>query len=303
MKLLVTGAWKEATSHFEELQKMGFEVIWMQDERAALPLDSEKVEAIICNGLFLHHSLDCFPSLRYIQLTSAGYDRVPMGEIAERGIKIFNAKGVYSVPMAEFAICGVLQLYKQSRFFLRNQQQHRWEKHRGLLELCSKTVCIVGIGSVAKACAERFRVFGCSVLGVNIRPRPCDYFEHVYGMHELDQVLKLADIVVLAVPLTDQTRHLMNAARLRIMKPGALLVNLARGAIVDTEALLEVLDTHLGGAILDVFEKEPIDAASPLWDKDNVLITPHNSFVGDGNQERLLNVIMENLAEYCARLG
>ena len=298
MKLLVTGAWNGAQEHFETLASMGHEVIWMLDERGALPDGAQMAQAVICNGLFLHHPEAGFEELRYVQLTSAGYDRVPLAALERRGITVHNARGVYSIPMAEFALCGVLQLYKQSRFFQQNQTDRRWEKHRGILELYGKTVCILGIGSVGRECAIRFGAFGCRVLGVNIRPRPVEHFDIVYPMEELNTALAMADIVVLAIPLTDETRHLINAERFQSMKSGAVLVNLARGAVVDTTALLDALDSHLGGAVLDVFEQEPLAADSPLWTKKNVLLTPHNSFVGEHNGDRLKRIILDNLEQF-----
>ena len=298
MKLLITGAWNDAQSQFEILRQMGHEVLWMQNEHEALPDGGIDAEGIVCNGLFLTHSPEEFPALRFVQLTSAGFDRVPLEALRSRGIAVFNARGVYSIPMAEFALCGVLQIYKQSRFFLKNQDMCRWEKHRGLLELYGRTVCIVGIGSVGTACASRFRAFGCRILGVNLRPRPAEHYDEVYSFEELDAVLGHSDILVLAVPLTEQTFHLMDDRRFGAMKPGAILVNLSRGAVVDSAALLAALDSNLGGAVLDVFDQEPLPADSPLWKKDNVLLTPHNSFVGDGNRERLRRIIMENLEQF-----
>lgn len=295
MRLLITGAWNDAQAHFAELKQLGHEIIWMPDERGTLPSGSTDAEGVICNGLFLYHSLDQFPLLKFIQLTSAGFDRAPMDEIQRRKIAVFNARGVYSIPMAEFALCGVLQLYKQSLFFRRNQDRCLWEKHRGLRELHGRTVCIIGIGSVGTECARRFRAFGCGIIGVNIRPRPADQFDQVYGFDRLDEVLGESDIVVLALPLTEQTRHLMDTRRFDAMKRDAILVNLSRGQVVDTGALVNALGTTLGGAVLDVFEEEPLSAASPLWCMENVLITPHNSFVGDGNSERLYRIIINSL--------
>ena len=153
MKLLITGAWQGAKEHLDALRAMGHEVAFLQQEKEALPVDPAWVEGVICNGLFLHHPLSDFPNLRYIQLTSAGFDRVPMDEVKAGGVEIRNARGVYSVPMAEHAVWGVLSLYHQAPFFLRNQAHARWEKHRGLLELAGKTVCILGTGSVGTACA------------------------------------------------------------------------------------------------------------------------------------------------------
>lgn len=169
------------------------------------------------------------------------------------------------------------------------------EKHRGLLELAGKTVCIVGCGSVGTACAKRFRGFDCRIVGVNRSLRENACYDRMLPMEQLDEALPEADVVVLALPLTAETTHLMNRERFQKMKPGTILVNIARGGIVDTEALIQALNERLGGAVLDVFEEEPLEKDSPLWQMENVLLTPHNSFVGDGNRERLSRVIMNNL--------
>lgn len=295
MILLVTGAWSASQEQLDAIGAMGHTVVRMQDERGPMPCDYDTVEGAICNGLFLYHPLERFHSLKYIQLTSAGLDRVPMDEIDRRGIQIHNARGVYSIPMAEMALCGVLQLYKHSRFFTRNQSRNLWEKHRGLKELAGKTVCVVGCGSVGTACAQRFAAFGCRVLGVNIRPRTCMHFERVVPLEQIDETLAQSDIVVLAVPLAPETRHLMNAQRFAAMKQEAILVNLSRGALVETHCLIEALESRLGGAVLDVFEQEPLAEDSPLWNMENVIITPHNSFVGEGNGARLYRLILDNL--------
>jgi len=148
MNLLVTGAWSDGKNCIAELEAMGHTVTFMQFEKDALPCSYDWAEGVICNGLFLTHPIEQFTNLRYIQLTSAGFDRVDMDYVKSHGIEIHNARGVYSIPMAEFALCGVLQLYKQAAFFRENQRKHLWEKHRGLLELAGKNVLIVGCGSV-----------------------------------------------------------------------------------------------------------------------------------------------------------
>lgn len=297
MRMLITGAvsWEEEQK--KELQGLGHELIYIQDERIPLKeqgIRVENIEGAICNGLFLYNDIADFKNLRYIQLTSAGYDRVPMEYITEHHIEIHNARGVYSVPMAEFALCGVLQLYKQSRFFGENQKQHVWEKHREILELSGKTVCIVGCGSVGTECAKRFCAFDCHVTGIDIYPREDKNFTEMLGMEQLDTKLAESDIIVLTLPLTEETRHLMNERRLWLMKPRAVFVNIARGAVVDTEALVKAM-SRLGGAVLDVFEEEPLSKESPFWEMENVILTPHNSFVGEGNRERLQKEILKNI--------
>lgn len=293
MNLLVTGAWRQAADYIEILKEQ-HSVAFLQWETEPLPCAYEWVEGIIGNGIFLSHPIERFQNLRFIQLTSVGYDRVPMDYVREHGIEIHNAKGVYSIPMAEFAIAGVLQLYKQSKFFIENQKNREWERHRGLLELAGKTVCIVGCGDVGNECAKRFRAFGCKVIGVNRTTREDILYECIYELAHIQKAIESADVIILTIALTDKTRHLIGENEIQKMKKTAILVNLARGAIIDTEALIGKLPS-IGGAILDVFEEEPLPQDSVLWEMENVIVTPHNSFVGEGNQERLAEIITNNL--------
>lgn len=299
MKLLLTGAFTYTQGQIAVLRDMGHDVLFVQDERIPLVeqgVDPRTIEGVICNGLFLYNDISLFENLRYVQLTSAGFDRVPLNEMQKRGIVVHNARGVYSIPMAEFALCGVLQLYKQSAVFLKNQQARRWEKVRDLQELANKTVCIVGCGSVGQACAKRFSAFDCRVIGVDIAQIETPWFAETHPLDALDIALAESDVVVLTLPLTEQTRGLFDADRLAACKEGAVLVNIARGAVVCEADLIAALQQgYLGGAVLDVFEDEPLPLESPLWDMGNVIVTPHNSFVGEGNAERLFCVITDNL--------
>lgn len=294
MNLLLTGAWAQAKENINELEDLGHSVVFMQYEKDELPCEYDWVEGVVCNGLFLHHQIEKFTNLRYIQLTSAGFDRVPMDYLKANNIEIHNARGVYSAPMAEFAISGVLQLYKQVEFFRENQRNHVWEKHRGLLELTDKNVLVVGCGSVGNECAKRFKAFDCNVYGVDLYPREDEFYKTIYPLDELNNAIQLADIIVLTLPLTEQTKYLINEETFSLMKQGTVLVNIARGAVVDTNALLKNID-KLGGAVLDVFEEEPLSETSPLWDNKKILLTPHNSFVGEENQNRIKKIITENL--------
>lgn len=295
MNLLITGAWQQAKEHIAEIEQQGHTVAFLQYEKDPLPCDETWVEGVVCNGLFLHHPIEKFVNLKYIQLTSAGFDRVPMEYVSKHQITICNARDVYSIPMAEFALSGVLQLYKKAEFFWKNQKAHVWEKHRDLLELAGKQVCIVGCGSVGTKCAKRFKAFDCIVTGIGTYARSKSYYDTVKGAEELENVLSTADIVVLTVPLNEKTKYLMNDRTFGFMKEGAVLVNIARGAVVCEKALVKALQEKLGGAVLDVFEEEPLDENSPLWDMEQVILTPHNSFVGEGNGERLAEVIKKNL--------
>lgn len=295
MNLLITGAWNGAQNHIAQIEAMGHKVVFMQQEQDVLPCPPEWVDGIIANGLFLTHPIEKFKNLRYIQLTSAGYDRVPMEYVKEHHIEIHNAKGVYSIPMAEHAVCGVLVLYRRMNFFLENQRARKWMKHRGCMELMGKTVCIVGCGSVGSTCAERFAGFGCRIIGVDQVIRVDPRYHKMVCIDQIDHVLPAADVLVLTLPLTGETYHLIDSQRLEKLKSTAIIVNIARGAIVDQEALAQKINS-LGGAVLDVFEEEPLSSESCLWDMENIIITPHNSFSGQHNIERLHEVFIQNLA-------
>lgn len=297
MNILITGAWRDAKDNIEKIENMGHKVAYLQLEKDELPCEYSWVEGIICNGLFLFHPIDKFVNLKYIQLTSAGFDRVPMDFVESHNIEIHNARGVYSIPMAEFAVAGVLQLYKHMNIFADNQKKCLWNKERDLFELFGKTVCILGCGSVGTECAKRFKAFGCTVIGLDIVTRQDEFFDDIFLMSEIDRVLSESDIIILTLPLTESTYHLIDKDRFDSMKKSAVLINIARGAVADTDALIDALNSHrISGAVLDVFEEEPLNANNPLWKMKNVIVTPHNSFVGENNNQRLVDTIFINLA-------
>lgn len=298
MHLLITGAlWKDPP-FFKKLENLGHVISYVSNECIPLMeqgIDPSRFEGVICNGLFLYTPIEQFSNLRWIQLTSAGYDRMPMDYIHSHKIDIRNACNVYSIPMAEFILCGVLQLYKQSRFFAANQAKHKWEKHRNLLELGGKTVCIVGCGNVGTECAKRFKAMGCRVIGINRHICDDGTYHKIVGLDQLNKMLPYADVIILSIALSSETFHLFKREQFSIMKSDTVFVNISRGEIVDTAALIAALP-YIGGAVLDVFENEPL-TESKLWDMENVIITPHNSFCGEYNALRLQQLILERLKE------
>ena len=293
MNILVTGAFQLNSGEREQLESAGHKVFIHGDERTLVDCP-ERYEAVVCNSLFLYNPIERFTSLRVIQLTSAGLDRVPLDDIRVRNIVLHNAAGVYSVPMAEFAVCGILQLYKQSRFFAVNQTQHKWEKHRGLLELSGKRVCILGCGDVGCEIAKRLHAFGCHITGVNRTVRELPDFDEVLPLDKLAETAAACDILVCCIALTLETRGIVSEEIFGRLHDGAVFVNVARGALADEAALTKWLQNG-GCAVLDVFEEEPLPESSPLWEMENVVLTPHNSFVGEGNRARLWEKIKENL--------
>lgn len=295
MKILLTGAYQYTDLQISYFERNGFETDFIQYETDKVE-HPEKYDAVICNGLFLHNNIEDFSRLKYVQLTSAGYDRVPMEYIKAHGIEIHNARGVYSIPMAEWAVLKTLELYKQSRAFYKNQSCVVWEKQRDLAELCGKTVTILGCGSIGTEAAKRFKAFGVYITGVDLFEPTGQYYDEFVHVSRLKDTLEKTDVLVLTLPLTDETYHLIDAEYFEIMKSNAVLINISRGKVVDEIALTAALKANkIGGAALDVFEEEPLDKSSLLWEMDNVIITPHNSFVGDGNHERMFDLIIHNL--------
>lgn len=298
LKLLLTGAYNWKNEHFSKLEELGFEIMFSSREDTPLSPEHYDAEAVICNWLFVNHDIKKFHKLKYIQLLSAGMDRVNLNYIQEKNISIHNARGVYSIPMAEYAVCAVLQIYKGSLGFYENQINHNWKKNRGLKELTGERVCIVGAGSVGSEVARLFSAFTNEVYGIDLYPNECSFFKEIYPIECLDVQIALSDVVILTLPLTNSTRNIFDQKRFSIMKEKAVFVNMSRGELVDEKALLWALDNKLYGAAIDVFSKEPLSQNSEMWGKKNLIITPHNSFVSTKNDDRLWNLIIGNFTEY-----
>ena len=169
-------------------------------------------------------------------------------------------------------------------------------KNRGLKELFGKTATIVGCGSVGTECAKRFRAFGCRIEGINRSNRSDEAYDRIQTSDKLDEILPVSDVLILAVPLTSDTEKLIDRKRLELLPENAVIVNISRGKIIDETALAELLKRgRIAGAVLDVFENEPLTEDSPIWSVPNLIATPHNSFVSEGNAQRLNDVVMSKL--------
>ena len=175
-----------------------------------------------------------------------------------------------------------------------NQAQRKWEKHRGLLELSGKRVCILGCGDVGRELAKRLRAFGCRITGVNRTVRALPDFDAVLPLDRLQGAAAECDVLILCIALTPETRGIVSKEVFECLPAGAIFVNVARGALADETALTAWLQNG-GSAVLDVFEEEPLPENSPLWELENVILTPHNSFIGEGNRARLWRIIKEGL--------
>jgi phosphoglycerate dehydrogenase-like enzyme len=207
------------------------------------------------------------------------------------------------VPIAHTAICGLLMLSRNMPRWLAAQREHKWDPMRGReapADLRDQTVVIFGMGHIGAEFARIAKALGMTVIGIRRSPRTAD--DPVDEMHTPERFAELlprADWLVMAAPLTAETRKLVNAELLSKLPREARLINVARGEIVDEQALTEALrNGGLAGAYLDVFEQEPLPAESPLWDMPNVIVTPHNSSASLGNDERVYEIFVDNLRRY-----
>lgn len=309
MNLLVTGAAGFAEEQLTELERMGYRIFMLPDERGSMKeqgarFDCGEIEGIICNGLFLYHDIREFTDLEYIQLTSAGYDRVPLRYISEKNIKLNNAKGVYSIPMAEWAVLKLLEVYKRSEIWKERAIAHEWKKERDIEELCGKRAAVFGFGNVGQEIAKRLKAFGVFVTGVDVKLWESPCADRVVDMKRRFEVLRESDIVILTLPLTVETEGIADAEFFGNMKKDAILMNLSRGRVVCERDLKEALRRGcFRSVILDVFAEEPLPPESEWWEMERVIVTPHNSFVSNGNQKRLFEVVKQNLIEFQRNTG
>ena len=291
----------------DALRALGLEPVFLPGEggqpgpeERAYDLDFSDIDAVVCYRFFCCNDIARFPRLKYIHTTSHGIDHMPLDYIRAHGIRLCDARGVYGVPMAEYALGGVLQLYKSMPLLSAQQRAHLWQ-HPGMIrELGGRQVTILGTGSVGLECAKRFTAMGCRCVGLCRHPRPgAEGFAAQRGISELDAVLPDTDILLVTLPLTDETRGMLDARRLALLKAGAVLVNIARGPIVDAGAMLASLRSgRLSGAVVDVFDEEPLPPDSPLWDAPNLILTPHSSFIGEHNPQRFFDLLYKDTVNW-----
>jgi phosphoglycerate dehydrogenase-like enzyme len=234
-------------------------------------------------------------SLRLIQMTGAGVDSLlPAPDLPAR-VRIANARGVHEPEMSEFILASILALLKQLPRAMQQQRQHRWKPY-GSRPLTGQTVGILGVGAIGCGLARRCRALGMRVIGTRRRPEPLPDIDAVFGPEDTSRVLAESDVVVVLLPLTPETRGLLDAAALAGMKPRARIVNVARGGIVDEAAVARALERgELAGAAFDVFSEEPLPADSPLWDAPNAIVTPHVAGLSPHYMDRVGKILVENV--------
>lgn len=241
------------------------------------------------------------PKLRWIQGAGAGMEQFSTTGARRHGILVTNASGISSGSMGEWVAGRLVQVWKRFREADAFQQGHQFERTYGAT-ISGKTIGIIGLGAIGCAVSERMRAFGCRILGIKRSARVGASSEHaevVYRPEQLHEMLALCDAVVVAAPAGPETHHIIDAAALAAMRREAVLVNVARGSLVDEKALIDAIRSDsIAAAVLDVFEPEPLAATSPLWDLPNVYISAHSSVSVDRYMEDLFAMFLENLERF-----
>jgi phosphoglycerate dehydrogenase-like enzyme len=251
----------------------------------------------------LAEAVRCSPGLRWVQATSAGAgEQVGAAGLSREELErvtVTSAAGIHAGPLAEFALLGLLAFTKDLPRLRADQHAHRWG-HYAVGELRGRTLLIVGLGQIGEEVARLAVAFGMRVIGVN-RSGTSDspHVHEVRRTGELHECLPEADAIVISAPLTEETSGLIDAAAIARCKTGTILVNVGRGGVVDEGAMIEALRSgRLAGAALEVFEREPLPADSPLWDLPNVLVSPHTAGLSMREDERIASLFVENLGRY-----
>jgi phosphoglycerate dehydrogenase-like enzyme len=246
--------------------------------------------------------------LRWIHSPAAAVHQLIFPELVNSDVILTNAREVHGPVVAEHVMAQIFALAKRLPSAIRLQQRHSWgqqvmwEEHPRPREVAGATLGLVGLGSIGRELVKLASAIGMRVIAVREHPeKGNDGAESIFGPTQLDEMLAQADYVVLAAPLTSSTRALIGTAQLSKMKPDACLINVSRGPLVDEDALAKALrDKKIGGAALDVFSKEPLPPDSPLWDLDNLLITPHTAALTEKLWQRHYALVAENLRRYLA---
>lgn len=297
LKALVTGRYSDEEKKM--LKSLGYEIIFSNEKNLIFTSEIEDIDVMVCFDPFDKIDLDLLPNLKWIQVLSAGINQVPIDKVLEKNIVLTNNRGGYSIPIAEWIVLKALEMIKNSKEFYSKQEKRIWKIDTSLLELYGKTIGFLGTGSIAQEAAKRLEAFGVNILGFNRTGRPANHFHQCFSIDKINEGISQCDFLVIAAPYTEETHHLVNEEVFSHMKDGTYLINIARGSIIHEEALIKNLKSgKIRKAALDVFEVEPLPEDSPLWDMDNVIISPHNSWGSEMTFRRRFEIAYKNMKRY-----
>ncbi|WP_458119771.1 D-2-hydroxyacid dehydrogenase [Paenibacillus sp. Z6-24] len=239
--------------------------------------------------------------VKWIQTWSAGVDKMPMEQLEQKQVLLTSANGVHTIPISEQIFAYMLAFSRNLYRAVRNQEKHAWDESGTFTELHGKTIVIVGVGNIGAGTARLAKAFGMRTIGVRRSGKEQDGIDRMYTMEQLDEALRDGDYIVNILPLTGETEKLFNQERFAVMKNSSIFINVGRGPTVDTDALVDALQSsRIAGAGLDVFEPEPLPEEHPLWDMEQVIITPHIAGSNEHYTDRVIDIFVENLKAYQA---
>lgn len=238
-------------------------------------------------------------NLKWIMVLSAGVERLPFKQIADRKILVTNSRGIHKIQMAEYTISMLLQVYRQEKHFIESEKQIKWDKSVRPNEISGQTLLVLGTGAIGQEIARISKAFHIKTVGISRSGRAVEYFDEVHTMDNLNNQLLEADFLVSVLPSTEETRYLLKADHFKRMKDSAVFVNIGRGDLVDSNVLLNaVQEKEIAHAVLDVFEQEPLPADSPFWKEPNITVTPHISGSSPNYMSRALAIFQDNLDKF-----
>jgi len=281
------------------IKELGYDITIINERDIEYCDEIKETEVLVCYNPFETLDISKMDKLKWIQLSSIGIDQLPVEIAITEDIVVTNNRGGYSIPIGEWIVLKTLEMLKNSKRLYMQQINKKWEINTSILELYGKTIGFVGTGTIAREAAKRFNGFEVNILGVNTKGRYTEYFDKCFSIEELDKMLSLSDIVVITIPYTETTHKLIDSKRFSSMKNGVYFINVARGNVVDEFELIKNLkNKKIEAAALDVFEYEPLPKESPLWNLENVIITPHNSWVSEMRNDRRFEAIYRNMERY-----
>jgi len=237
-------------------------------------------------------------NLKWIQVISSGINEMPLEGIKEKKILLTNAKGIHQIQMSEYTIGVIFQLSRKMNQVYQNQLKKKWEVPH-FSEMYGATIGIVGLGSIGQSIAEKAKAFHMRVIGMNTDGRAVPSVDKVYKPNQLKHLMAESDYIVVIVPLTPDTYHLIGQEELDVMKETAYIINIARGEVIDEEALvIKLKNQEIAGAVLDVFTEEPLPENSPFWTLTNCIVTPHLSGKSPNYIKKALELFMDNFDHY-----
>ena len=281
-----------------------YEFISCTDKSVLMKHLSDMEILMIFVAKFEAELLGLAPNLKWIQAITAGVDNLPLKEINDRRIILTNARGIHKIQMAEFAIAAMINFARNFHVMQRNQIKGLWDRSMPQAEIYGKVVGIIGLGSIGEEIARTASFFGMRVLGVRKNPQPMKYAERVYVIEEMDAVFQQSDYIINLLPLTEGTQKIIDKRYFGSMKKTACFINIGRGPTVNQADLVDALkNNQIGGLVADVYEEEPLPEDSPLWELENVILTPHIAGVSPNYMERAMDVITHNLKVYVNQSG